>query len=158
MATSSVDQVMMSIDQSAGRYYRLVLIVGPAGSGKTAVMEGVATLTNSHRINLNLELSKRLLELTSRQRIIRTHTSIDEILSEVGEGLALLDNIELLFDQSLQQDPFRLLLSVSRNRTIVATWNGKLEDGQLTYASPDHHEYRRYSADDALIVNLGHIS
>jgi ABC-type uncharacterized transport system ATPase component len=155
MATSPVEQVLIAIDQCVSRYHRLVLIVGPTGSGKTAVLEGVAARTDSRRINLNLELAKGLLELTSRQRVIRVKRLIEDILADSGEDAVLLDNIELVFDQSLKQDPFRLLLSISRNRTIVATWNGIVEDGQLIYASPDHHEYRRYAADDALIVMLG---
>ena len=154
MALSSADQVMAGMAQAAGLYYRLVLLVAPSGSGKTAVMQEVAKRTNTARINLNLELSKRLLELTSRQRVLRVRELIEEIMSETGVDAALLDNIELLFDQSLQQDPLRLLQGISRNRTVVAAWNGTVEDGQLTYASPDHHEYRRYAADDALIVML----
>jgi hypothetical protein len=39
-------------------------------------------------------------------------------------GLVLLDNIELLFDVHLKQDPLRLLQGLSRNKTVVATWNG----------------------------------
>ena len=39
----------------------------------------------------------------------------------------------------------RLFQGVSRNRTIVATWNGTLENGYLSYAVPDHTEFRRYS-------------
>ena len=145
----------MAIEESAGRYHRLVLIVGTTGSGKTTVLKGVANITDSHRINLNLELSKHLLELTSRQRVIRTKALVEEILDDAEADIVLIDNIELLFDQSLQQDPFRLLLSVSRNRIIVATWNGTVVDDQLIYASPDHNEYRRYTTDDALIVKLG---
>lgn len=152
MATSSADQVMASMEHAAGLYHRLVLLVAPSGSGKTAVLQEVAKRTNSARINLNLELSKRLLELTLRQRVLRVRELIEEILDETSGDAVLLDNIELLFDRSLQQDPLRLLQSISRNRTVVATWNGTIEGGQLTYASPDHHEYRRYSADQALIV------
>ena len=55
------------------------------------------------------------------------------------------DNIELLFDAAFQHDPLRLLQGVSRNRTIVATWNGTLQNGYLSYAVPDHPEFRRYS-------------
>lgn len=158
MTRALAEEVLAAMEQAAALYHRLVLLVAPSGSGKTAVMQEVAKRTNSARINLNLELSKRLLELTSRQRVLRVRELIEEIVNETTVDAALLDNIELLFEKSLKQDPLRLLQSVSRNRTVLATWNGTVEDGQLTYASPDHREYRRYSADELLIVRLGSVS
>ena len=69
---------------------------------------------------------------------------LDEVVG-TDEPLVLLDNIEILFDTALKQDPLRLLQGVSRNRTIVAAWNGTLENGYLIYAAPEHPEHRRYS-------------
>lgn len=158
MATSAVDQVMTAMEQSAGHYHRLVLIVGPSGSGKTAILKEVASRTGSRRVNLNLELSKRLLELTSRQRVLQIRNLIEEIVVEAVDDAVLFDNIELLFDRSLEQDPLRLLQGISRNRTIAAAWNGTVENGELTYATPDHHEYRRYSTDETLVIVLGPVS
>lgn len=154
MAINSVEEVVASMKQAAGLYHRLVLLVASSGSGKTAVLQEVVKRTNSPRINLNLELSRRLLELPSRQRVLRVRDLIDGIIDEVGGESVLLDNIELLFDRTLKQDPLRLLQSISRNRTLVAAWNGTIEGGQLIYATPDHHDYRRYPTHQALIVRL----
>ena len=154
MVINSVEAVVASMKQAAGLYHRLVLLVASSGSGKTAVLQEVVKRTYSPRIYLNLELSRRLLELPSRQRVLRVRDLIDGILDEVGGESVLLDNIELLFDRTLQQDPLRLLQSISRIRTLVAAWNGTLEGGHLIYATPDHHEYRRYPTHEALIVRL----
>jgi hypothetical protein len=54
----------------------------------------------------------------------------------------LLDNLELLFDISLKLDPLRCLQDLARDKTIVAAWNGTVTAGHLTYATPDHPEYR----------------
>jgi hypothetical protein len=67
--------------------------------------------------------------------------------------VVLLDNIEILFDPSLKQDPLRLLQGLSRNKTIIAAWNGSFVNGYITYAKPDHSEYRRYPAINILIIN-----
>jgi hypothetical protein len=80
---------------------------------------------------------------------------VETIIDETGKDTVLLDNTEILFDPVLQQDPLRLLQQVSRNRTIVAAWNGKFEGGTLIYAEPDHPEYRKYYEVDALICSLG---
>ena len=57
--------------------------------------------------------------------------------------LVLLDNLEILFDVLLRQDPLRLLQDISMNRTIVAARTGSADD-HLSYAVPRHPEYRRY--------------
>jgi hypothetical protein len=32
------------------------------------------------------------------------------------------------------------------------TWNGTMTGGHLTYAAPDHPEYRRYPIDNLIVV------
>jgi len=48
---------------------------------------------------------------------------------------------------------------ISRNRTLVAAWNGSFENNYLIYAEPDHPESRRYSysQSDFLVVSLGKV-
>ena len=105
------------------------------------MLRRVAASTGARLLNLNLELSRRMLELTGRERSFRLPDLLDEVVGR-DAPLVLLDNIELLFDLAFQHDPLRLLQGVSRNRTIVATWNGTLADGYLSYAVPDHPEFR----------------
>ena len=132
-------------------YHRLVLVVGPSGSGKTAALQDVAKQTGSHLVNLNLEVSQRLLELTERQRTLQLRRVLEDVVGR-DEPLILLDNIEILFDVTLKQDPLRLLQGVSRNRTVVAAWNGTLDGKYLTYATPEHPEHRRYPRRELVVV------
>lgn len=136
-------------------YNRLVLVVGPAGSGKTAAVRGVAAEDKRPLVNLGVELSRRLLDLTERQRIIQLPQLLEGIVSEQNSQLLMLDNTEMLFNPALKQDPLRVLLGLSRSRTIVATWLGQIADGHLLYAAPGHPEFRRYPADGLLVVSLG---
>lgn len=137
MAESLADSVMRKIDQAAGLYHRLVMLVAPAGSGKTAVLQNVHDRTAAPLVNVNLELSRRMLDLTSNQRAMKLSRLLAEIVGESAGDVVLLDNIELLFDVSLKQDPLRLLQELSRNRTVVAAWNGEIKtEGQGL--SPEH--------------------
>ena len=77
---------------------------------------------------------------------------LDEIIRASASEVVLLDNIEILFDTSLNQDPLRLLQGLSRNKTVVAAWSGYIESEHLVYATPGHPEYRRYPIQDLLIV------
>ena len=103
-------------------------------------------------INVNLELSRRMLDLPERQRALQLPLLMREIVNEAAGEVILLDNIEILFDVSLKLDPLRLLQNLSRNMTIVATWNGSIKNNYITYAMPDHPEYRRYPVRDFLVV------
>jgi ABC-type hemin transport system ATPase subunit len=163
MAEPLADQVLRKIGEARLLYHRLVLMVGPAGSGKTSALQEVSTSTSlsacghaqagAPLINVNLELSRWMLDLTERQRALQLPRLLGEIVGEATGELVLLDNIEILFDVHLKQDPLRLLQGLSRNKTVVAAWNGSIVDGHMTYAVPDHPEYRRYPIRDFLVAS-----
>jgi len=154
MVESLVEQIIHNIDQAAQLYHRLILVVASSGMGKTADLREVAKLTQFGYTNLNLELSQRLLGLTERQRSLQIFRLLNEIVEEKSTQVVLLDNIELLFDTSLKQDPLRLLQGISRNKTVVASWNGSIEHEHLIYAQPDHPEYRRYLTTGLLVIGV----
>jgi hypothetical protein len=147
------DQITRQIEQAAVLYHRLVLVVAPSGAGKTAALEEVAKGAGARYINVNLELSRQLLDFTERQRALQASRVLSDIVGKGDEQVVLLDNTEVLFDISLKQDPLRCLQGLSRQRTVVAAWNGTIEHGYLIYAAPDHPEYRRYPAGDLLVVS-----
>ena len=149
------DTIMRKIGQAGELYYRLVILAAPAGSGKTAALRDVHERTAAPLVNVNLELSRRMLDLVERQRAVQTPGLLREIAGASAADLVLLDNIEILFDVSLRQDPLRLLQGLSRNRTAVAAWNGFIDGRDLVYAAPDHPEYRRYPVRDFLIAPPG---
>ena len=152
MAESLSREVIHKIEQASGLYHQLVLLVAPSGSGKTMALREVQQNLDVPIINVNLEISKRLLDITVRQRAFQVAQLLDNILHEIERDVVLLDNVEILFDQSLQQDPLKLLQGLSRNRTIVSTWNGEIKGSSLLYGAPGHPEYRRYAAKDCLTV------
>ena len=94
-----------------------------------------------------------MLELTERQRALQLPRLLREIVGNGGGEMILLDNIEVIFDVGLKQDPLRLLQGLSRNKTVVAAWNGTIVEDSLTYAAPDHPEYRRYPIHDFLVAS-----
>ncbi len=147
-----IDQIMRKVERAAELYYRLILVVAPAGVGKTAALQDVRDRTGAPLVNVNLALSRRMLDLTERQRSLQLQRLLEEIISEYEEEIILLDNIEIIFDRSLKQDPLRLLQRISRNKTVVAAWSGTLVKEFLTYAVPAHAEYRRYPIRDLLVV------
>lgn len=153
MNEALVEQLCKNVKEAAELYHRLILLVGPAGSGKTTALQQAATKLAAPLVNVNLELSRRLLDLPERQRPLEVRNLLRDVLGEANGEIVLFDNIELLFDVNLKQDPLRLLESLSRNRTVVAAWNGSVSDGHVTYAAPDHPEYRRYPVEGFLVAS-----
>jgi hypothetical protein len=130
-----------------------VLLVGETGSGKTSVLRDIADEYRTSVVNVNLALSSQLLELTTKQRSLR----LPELLGRIANKTQMpvvLDNLEILFDKDLRQDPLRLLQGISRNRVVFASWSGFFDGGRLLYAKHSHPEYRSYDSVDALIVSM----
>jgi hypothetical protein len=151
----ALEQIREHLGGITDLYNRLLLVVGRTGAGKTTAIQALGHSESVPVLQIGADISRRLLELTERQRILELPRTLEQVVSAVPPELTLLDNTEVLFDPTLKQDPLRLLQRIARNRTVVATWLGEVIDGHLTYASLEYPEFRRYSTDDLLIVTLG---
>jgi hypothetical protein len=151
---SEATNLQEAIRQAASQYFRLVLLVAPSGSRKTALLQAVAQENSLPLLNINLELSKRLLELTRSQQARQVERLFKDVIASAQGDVVLLDNLEILFDPSLEVEPLRFLQVTSRNRTLVVTWNGHYRDGTLTYAEPGHPEYARFKPVEAILVSM----
>ena len=152
---NTVEEIRHRLSGIATLYHRLVLLVGPSRSGKTAALRALAKADGLPLVNVGVELSQRLLDLTERQRALQAPRLLEDVAVSLPADVLLLDNTEVLFASALRQDPLRLLQGVSRGRTIVAAWLGTVDGGYVTYAVPEHPEFRRYPSNDLMIVALG---
>ncbi len=147
------EDLLSLVNQAGNQFYRLVLLVGPHGSGKTVALRKLSETLQRPRLNLNLELATQLLELSPAKRPARVGRLFNEIV-ERYESPVMLDNIELLFDPQLQVNPFRLLQEASRNQTLVVAWCGVCDKDRLGYAEAGHPEYKEYEASQVQVFNL----
>lgn len=132
---------LSSLESIRHAYYKLALICGESGSGKSQFLREISGRLELPRINLSLLLSQRLINQTRRQiSLVAEASAIDVIDTHLASGLCL-DNTELLFDSSLRLNPILFLQEASRNRLLVATWNGRFSNGELQFGSPDHPDH-----------------
>lgn len=127
---------------------KLVLLIGPPRSGKSGLLNALAEQKNATVINLGTDLGRQLVSMPRTRR----HLMASELLGKLANGsttggICFLDNIELLFDRTLQLDPLNLLKRHAHARRVVAVWPGELQDGRLTYATTGHPEYQDYGVD-----------
>jgi hypothetical protein len=66
VGTSLGFRVQEVLPRTKGEYYRLVLVVGPARAGKTLALNDLSKRRGWPRLNVNLLLSEKLLDLTQR--------------------------------------------------------------------------------------------
>ena len=147
------------IERAKERYCKLVLIAGPSGSGKTNLMRNISKRDGNPYLNLNLELSRKLLDIPIDKRSLELPGCIDEILSTFPDDVIFLDNTEVLFAKGMDVNPLHLLHLLSRKKTIVASWNGSYDGKTLVYAEPGHPEYKLYKQSDldAVIYSLSEV-
>jgi Cdc6-like AAA superfamily ATPase len=154
MTDNACESILAKIEVSKSLYNRLMIIVGPPGSGKTRVLNKLAEKLGAPRINVNLTLSEKLLDIPTKRRPLSVSKILGQIISDSGGNTVLLDNTEMLFHPNLMTDPLQLFRQLSRNRTIVVSWNGAINQGDLVYANPGHPEYKKYAGSDITIVEL----
>lgn len=147
-----LEQLRKAIERAGQKYHRLVLLIGPSRTGKTGALRRLAEEGGYEYRNVNLELSQRMLELTKQQRARQVERLMHDLVDNAATEVVIFDNLEILFDTSLRLDPLRLMKAVSRNRTVIAAWNGQISGGFLTYAEPDHPEHQSYREEDLDVV------
>jgi hypothetical protein len=79
--------------------------------------------------------------LTRHQRELRAQDFATDVIDEYYKSGLCLDDIELLFDSTLKLNPLVFLREITRNRLIVATWNGVVTGGELRFGQIGHPDY-----------------
>lgn len=138
------------------KYYKLLLLVGASGNGKTSVINKICSDNSYKYVNLNLALSEKLKDVPIKERCYYVQDFIDNIIKDNPGDFLVLDNIEIIFSKHIQIEPLSALKNISKYRKTIASWQGSINDGYLTYAEPWHEDYTRYNIDEleCLYINM----
>ncbi|MDN5302015.1 MAG: hypothetical protein PWQ60_1529 [Thermoanaerobacteraceae bacterium] len=137
------------------KYYKLILVVGPKERQISGILKKMSLEFGYDYINLNLKLSEKLIRLPFDERCFYVEEYVNEIIESYHGSLLIFDNTEILFEKHLKIDPLLLMKNLSRYKAIIAHWNGKVEDGHLIYAVPQHPDFAKYRIDehDYIVIN-----
>lgn len=146
LRSEMIDALERVIEDLAVMNSKLLLLIGPPNSGKSDLLRQLAQRRQLKILNVGAALGPELLTTPSPRR----HLQVADLLKELAgrfshNGLLLMDNLELLFDQELKLSPLDFLRRSSQARSIVAAWPGALTDNKLSYATTGHPEYQDYS-------------
>jgi hypothetical protein len=136
------------VDEIGTLYCKLVLVIGQSDAGKSELLAELAKRYQTSVLSVGAALGRALLSVP----VSRRHLQAPDLLRELSDnaaasGLILLDDIELLFDRTLQLNPLDLLKRHAHARRVVAAWPGELQDNRLSYASMGHPEHQDYGAE-----------
>lgn len=138
-------------------YHRLVLLVGPLGSGKSRLLRTTAAEESWPIVNVGVELAQILVPIPPLRRSLEAQGAVSNLVAAHRSDTIALDNIEILFDPSLRLQPFELLKQLSRSKTIVAAWPG-CAGAELTYAEPGRRDYAAYDAGGVTVLPIQSIT
>ncbi|PDS70166.1 BREX-3 system P-loop-containing protein BrxF [Rhizobium phaseoli] len=134
---------------------KLVLLIGPPRSGKTQLIEQLSARREARVLSVGATLGRRLLSVPSTRRHLQAADLLKELADEfASDGLLLMDNIELLFDRTLQLNPLDLLKRHAHARRVIAVWPGEFRGDRLSYATTGHPEHQDYGIDGLVPFNI----
>lgn len=150
-----LQQLVQAVNDVQDLNSKLILLTGPSRSGKTQLLRQLAIKLDSEPVNVGLVLGRRLAATPNSKRGF----SAGELLREIAEkertqDPLLLDNLELLFEPSLQISPLDLVKRLAHSKRVVAVWPGELHGGRLVYADMNHPEHKDYSAEGVVLFEV----
>lgn len=139
--------------------HKLVILLGVFGAGKTKILKKIAGETAGVYLNLNLELSERLLKLPRNMMNdgVTVSRLIDEIcdLSSPKKETLFVDNIELLFSPELGKiNPVDTFKRISRQRPVVIAIPAYREGNLAVYSTPDSQDYFPIPLEDFVTIEV----
>jgi len=138
---------LLDVTGMSGR--KPVLLIGDE-CDRRVTLEALSKLVGVASINLNVALSEALIDTAS------THADVGAIVASLEQSspILLLDRIQILMLPHLRANATDVLCRVARRRAVCASWPGRLDQGRLRYADPDHPECLDEEASRALVIDL----
>ena len=143
-----IEKLEKLVDDITSLNSKLVLLIGSPRSGKSGLLAQLSERRDTPVLNLGAGLGRRLLAIPSTRRHLHAADLLKDMADETThDELLLFDNIELLFDRTLQLNPLDLLKRHAHARRVVAAWPGELREKRLSYAATAHPEHQDYGID-----------
>lgn len=146
MAAAEASRMFEATGAASGKP---ILLVGDEAD-RSATLVAMSVHTSTTPLNLGIELSQALIDATGA----RLNLSAAILSMRPSDPILLLDRIQILMLPQLKVNVLDTLVRVARRRPVCASWPGRLAQGRLRYADPDHPECLDEDASRALVINV----
>ncbi|MFL0583698.1 BREX-3 system P-loop-containing protein BrxF [Solibacillus silvestris] len=144
-----IHQLNQSIEILEKQYYKQIYIFEYKNGSS---VKGFSEQNKYPLINVNLEISNKLQLIPEHRRKFKVSDLLNEIINAQNSSVVCLDYYEILFEPSLQQNPFELFKNISRNKILIIAWRGIVDKTHFIYAKPGHPEYKKYPIDEVIVI------
>ena len=119
---------------------KLLLIIGEPGSGKSKMIREYSQETGIPIIDMD-----KIFINTAPDQLMN---EMKNFLKTYHQKVLLLDNKKILYTKNSEIDLMAFLQEISKDIPVVATWNGKIENGEVYHIRKDK-DSRVYPVSDA---------
>lgn len=119
---------------------KLLLIIGEPGSGKSKMIREYSQETGIPIIDLD-----KIFASTASDQLMN---EMKNFLATYHQKVLLLDNKKILYAKNSQIDLMAFLKEISKDIPVIATWNGKIEDGQVYHIRKESGDHLIYPVSD----------
>ena len=122
-------------------YNKLIILVNKDNFNKN----------NYRSINLNKDLTEKLLGYPIKKRATKVADLTQDIINKYNDNIIVVTGIEVLFTKHLNTSCIDLLKINSRNKILIVDWPGEYINNTLIYAKGHAEEYK-YIVNNEFIV------
>ncbi|MBN1139226.1 MAG: BREX-3 system P-loop-containing protein BrxF [Anaerolineae bacterium] len=153
------DQLLQALNLVAADRHKLVILLGGFGSGKTKLLQALAPQVGGVYVNLNLQLTERLLTVPQSRYNdgVTVHRLIDELCDELAPDRRplFIDNVELLFSPEVGRiNPVDTFKRISRQRQVVLALPAQRRGNNAVYSALGREDYMSIPLETYPVIEL----
>lgn len=149
-----VSEIRDRIAQLRYSYSRIIYLAGD-GASASKVIRKISDKLSLPILNITLILSRILKDITPKEREdILPDILQRAIIDDNNHEVLLLEHIEILFEPSLNHDPFVLLEKISRIKTLIIHFPGEFDGTCLTWSTPEYRDHIRHKVPEGLVIKI----
>ena len=147
----TIEKIRFEISQ---KKHKLIIVVDKKNKNNL-IVEKLETLENINIFNLNLTLSKILIDC-SKNELNDPVEIIEKLISQrLSKEVIMFTQINILYDINLKWNVIDILKKISRNQLLIVFWDGYYKNNVLHYSKKEHLEYKEYqikNSEEILII------
>ena len=125
--------------------YKLLLIIGRPGSGKSKYLQNYSKQVGIPILDLDFILGKQLPDGKDSDYVF---DFLNGFLDTYKPEQVLIDKKAILYNKDSNIDLLDFLKDLSLNKTVIATWNGYTENGKLIHVCDKLQKDFEYDLED----------
>ena len=159
MKSAITGELITAIQAVQADRHKLIILLGKFGAGKTAILKQTADDVVGKYLNLNMELSEKLLGIPTSQYLDGTtvHAIIDQLCEDASphQEPLFVDNLEILFSPELGKiNPIDTFKRISRERPVVIALPAYRQGSSAIYSTSGHEDYVVMPLEEYIVIEI----